>query len=156
MGSPREDGFVKVIVSLEDHWISLGAEGMWATPLGKNLYRIENIPFYSYDLDYLDIVMAIEDDPEEWPKFVRVVTPSGHRTLRINFANLLEEKKKNVILSRLEAMDVEWEGSDAFYHALSVPPDVSIDAVREVLDEEQAQGTLTYETAWDKRSPKLH
>ena len=39
-------GLVKIHVDLPNHWAT-GGESMWATPLGFDLYRIENVPFYA-------------------------------------------------------------------------------------------------------------
>src|SRR5689334_3280740 len=71
----------KVHVDLPNHW-AVGGESMWARPLGGSAYEIHNVPFYAYDLSFLDVVEAIPANPTQKPSILRVIRRSGHRTLR--------------------------------------------------------------------------
>ncbi len=37
----------------------VGYENIWATPLGDGTYRLENPPFFVYDVSFDDVVSAI-------------------------------------------------------------------------------------------------
>lgn len=48
-----KEELAKIYIDLLNHW-AIGGECLWATPLGNNLYRIENVPFYAYGLSFKD------------------------------------------------------------------------------------------------------
>jgi len=62
-------------------WYTFKAETVWATPVGENLYRVENPPFFADNISYHDVVFAIEHDGYLLVKSVR--QRSGHSTYRI-------------------------------------------------------------------------
>ena len=74
---------MKVHVSLPNHWM-IGGESMWAEPLGNNIYRLENVPFFSYSLNFKDEVEA-KPDEDGILEIEKVVKRSGNSTLRIIF-----------------------------------------------------------------------
>jgi hypothetical protein len=50
-----DDELTQVHIDLPNHW-AVGGEAMWARALGGNRYRIENVPFYAYGLNFYDVV----------------------------------------------------------------------------------------------------
>ena len=56
-------------------------ETLWATPLDNDLYRLENSPFFAYDVSWEDVVEALREAPEGFQVFQRVVERSGNRSL---------------------------------------------------------------------------
>jgi hypothetical protein len=90
-------GLVKVVFKLDpDDWHAMHIESMWAEPVkgtdARDLYRLQNSPFYTYDVSYLDIVRAalgefrdvrfINPGVGEGLDFIELVDPSGHSTYR--------------------------------------------------------------------------
>jgi hypothetical protein len=135
----------KVHVDLPNHW-AVGGESMWARELGASRYRIENVPFYAYDLNFYDVVEARALAPDEKPSVLRVVERSGHNTLRVIFDDALPEARMLELLKALEPLAVSFERSGEHYFALDLEPEASVDAVRDQLDIWEAEGMLEYET----------
>ncbi|NQZ73852.1 MAG: DUF4265 domain-containing protein, partial [Dinoroseobacter sp.] len=51
----------KIIVILEvDAWHGHSTESLWASPLNKDLYKIENSPFFERGLSFEDVVEVEE------------------------------------------------------------------------------------------------
>ena len=92
---------VKVYVDLPNHW-AVGGESLWATPLGKDLYRLENVPFYAYGLHFHDVVLATANDEDLKPEIQQVAEASGHQTFRILFREGLDRQEQESILDSLE------------------------------------------------------
>src|SRR5438093_1653198 len=57
-------------------------ETLWAERLGKNLFRLDNTPWYARDCA-LDDVICCEEEEGQLPRFTRVIRPSGNRTVRV-------------------------------------------------------------------------
>jgi hypothetical protein len=51
-------------------------ECLWAHPLGADLYRVLNIPFFTSDVGLDDIVLALTIDDE--PEFIEVIARRSH------------------------------------------------------------------------------
>ena len=100
-----EDNMVKVYVDLPNHW-AVGGESLWATPLGKDLYRLENVPFYAYGLHFHDVVLATANDEDLKPEIQQVAEASGHQTFRILFREGLDRQEQESILDSLEPLGV--------------------------------------------------
>ena len=99
---------------------------MWATPMGGNRYRLENLPFFAYGMSFHDIVEA-EPAQDGMLDFVRVVEKSGYRTIRVVTADLSPVPKELIVA--LNAMDVWYERADKSYIALNIQPEIDLDAV---------------------------
>ncbi len=69
------ESFKKVHVDLPNHW-AIGGESMWAEPLGNDLYKIENVPFYAYGLNYQDTVRATPESEDQIPEIRELVKKS--------------------------------------------------------------------------------
>jgi hypothetical protein len=117
-----DEQHVKVVVQFDYHWRRVGGEGLWSICIGPNLYKIDNIPFFAYGLNDSDIVSAEARSPDENPIVQRVEQPGGHRTLRVFFDTEVEEARRTEILNRFRPLGVSWEGEDAIYFALDIPP----------------------------------
>ena len=136
---------VKVCVELPHHWWLKG-ESFWAQPLGNDRYRLENVPFCAYDLNFGDVVLATADSEELKPEIGAVVERSGHQTLRISFCDQLSREAQEPIIAALQALGGELERANGQFLAIDIPPGVSVDALRDALDEQVDAGTLEYET----------
>jgi len=136
---------VKVCVELPHHWWLKG-ESFWAQPLGNDRYRLENVPFCAYDLNFGDVVLATADSEGLKPEIRAVVERSGHQTLRISFCDQLSREAQEPIIAALQALGGELERANGQFLAIDIPPGVSVDALRDALDEQVDAGTLEYET----------
>jgi hypothetical protein len=130
------------------HWAT-GGESMWAAPVGPNEYELRNTPFYAYDLNWGDVVLAVADAPNQKPRIRMVVRRSGHSTLRLFFRKHLSYERGLELLGTLQAQvpGVSYEGLNEFYFALDLLPETSVDDVRDILDEWMAKDWIEYETA---------
>lgn len=143
----------KLFVELPEHWASHGAESLWACKVGDDLYRIETVPFFAYDLNYQDVVRATLA-PDGSRRVVReVVRRSGHTTLRVVFRDASGNRGRRVaLLSDLRPYQVSYEAWDDTFFALDVAPDGDVDAVLARLERFEKSDLLGFETC-EARKP---
>jgi hypothetical protein len=121
-------------------------ESLWAEPLGDDRYRLRNTPFVAKDLNFHDIVRATSQAPNELPSINKVVERSGHKTLRIFFADEQLPSTIDEVLRKLNEMNANYEkGKDRFY-AVDVRPEADYRSVCDYLWTLQQQAVLAYET----------
>lgn len=146
MTEPRTEDRVKVVVKLdkdEDDYPPADYEGLWAHPLGENLFQIDNIPFFARGIAWGDIVSASRVEQEF--RFLEVVKPSGHSTLRLI---IYDEKDTPSVQAQFEQHGCSIERSHIpGLIAVDIPPTVSMATLRPFLDEGEAQGRWGYEEA---------
>ncbi len=119
---------------------------MWARPLGAELFEIQNIPFYAYDLNLEDVVVAVSPDPTLKPEIKRVLRRSGHRTLRIVFTKKQPVERQNAVLDSLAGPGVTFERANKTYIAIDVAPDGDYEKVCDQLQRLQKKRVIGYET----------
>lgn len=140
-----EENLVKVVLRLEEG-DDVYVETPWATDLGGGRYRLENCPFYFYDLAYGDIFLAEYSEEEGRLAFVKVLEPSGHKLVRIIFENPADEEgKEKEQLDSLVAMGCAYEGANPKYICLDIPPEVELGKVTEYL--------INNEVNWEHAAP---
>lgn len=106
------------------------SETLWATPLGTDLYRLENSPFFAYGVSWQDVVEARRPAELEMPEFVRRVRRSGNRTLRVIFENSrLAEPTAQTVLQQLQKMGCSYEGMQPRFATVNVPPEAHLEEV---------------------------
>jgi hypothetical protein len=143
---------VKVVFALaqdEDGWPPVSSEGLWATPVGGNLYRLDNIPWFVRGVAADDVVrVEPDDDGVLWA--VERVQGSGNCTIRI--VPLLEglRGEQEVVLDVFTALGAEGEGAGPVYDlvALSVPAGEPVHAVKARLREGEVDGSWAYEEGY--------
>jgi len=141
----ESEELTKVRVDLPNHRAS-GGESMWALPLGNDTYELRNTPFHAYDLNFLDVVEARSATPDQKPAVVRVVTRSGHRTLRVQFSEAMPVQDRLNRLESLASLGASFEGKDDGFFAIDVSPDGGYEAVCDQLAVWGREGALDYET----------
>lgn len=139
------DNLVKIHIDLPNHW-AIGGESFWATPLGNDLFRIENIPFYAYGLNFLDIVQATPDPEYLIPEIRIVITPSGHRTYRVMFKKEVVHEKQVELLESLEVFCAKYERANSTNVAIDIITTGDHIAVYDQLDKYELDGYLSFET----------
>ncbi len=124
MLNPEREKFVKVkFVDGEN------IETLWAVALGNNLFRLDNRPFYAYDVSWQDVIEATEE-AEDFYEFVRVVEKSGNRTLRIIFQNFSgKDEQGKQILNDIKNLGCSYEGANSKFISITIPSTVDFDAV---------------------------
>jgi hypothetical protein len=143
----------KVLVELPRHWAESGTESLWARKVGDDLYALENVPFFAYDLNYGDVVLATANGEETKPIVREVVRRSGHTTLRVVFRTCVGDRERRLaVLSALAALKVSYEGFDESFFALDVAPSGNVDAVVSHLEMLERDDLLGFETC-EARSP---
>lgn len=139
------DGLVKIHVDLPNH-PATGGESMWAKPIADDLYRLENVPFYAYGLNYLDVVKAVPQTTEAVPEIVAVVRPSGHTTLRCFFDASVERERQAALLEELTKFGAGYERATATLVAIDISAAGSYGEVYDQLDKWERAGLLYFET----------
>jgi hypothetical protein len=146
MNTPKADDRVKVVVKLEkdeDDYPPADYEGLWARPLGEGLFQIDNVPFFARSIANGDVVSA--SHMEQQLRFLEVVKPSGHSTLRLI---IHDEDDVPAVKALLEELGCSIERSHIpGLISVDVPPTVSMATLKPVLDEGEAQERWGYEEA---------
>jgi hypothetical protein len=117
-----EPSHVKVLFRLEiiDDWPDVEVEGMWATPLGGDCYKLDNIPFHAMGVSDQDVVIAGPAmEPGVW--FQEVLEPSEFSTVRIAVADPADKEAAREDFRELGA---DSEGLREWMFALSIPRSV--------------------------------
>ena len=142
----EDNDLCKLVIELGYHWAGYGSEGIWARPVGDDLYEVDNIPFYAYGINVADVVRARPPGPDMKPVVERVERASGHRTVRLHFDPAVVESERLLMLRSLAQFKTSFEGDDAKYFALDVAPEGDYEAVLSQLHDWEAQDLLSFET----------
>lgn len=140
-----DENLTKVHIDLPRHG-AINGESFWAEDLGKDLYRIRNIPFYAYGLNFHDVVRAVPDEPDTVPEICEVVEPGGHKTLRILFQDTVSRESQVEMLNTLEKYQAYYERANSIYIAVDVEADGSSNDVYDQLQAWEDEGLLSFET----------
>lgn len=139
------DTGVKVHVALPNH-AEIGGETFWADQVGDTLYRIANVPFWAYGLNYRDIVRATPDS-DGILTVDEVTEPSGHRTLRLMFCDDVGAEQRNELLGQVyQPNAVTFERANENLIAIDVAPDADYLSVFDQLEAWADSGLLEFET----------
>lgn len=141
----NEEGLEKIHIDLPNHW-AIGGESFWATPLGNDWFRLENIPFYAYGLNFHDVVRATSDSDELIPEIREVVESSGHRTFRVFFEKDIDRQDQEKILDSMKGLTVSYERANGIYFSLDMQPHGNYQAVFDRLGELEKENILGFET----------
>jgi hypothetical protein len=139
----------EVHVDLPNHW-AVSGETIAARALGDDMYELLHVPFYAYDLNRGDHVVAHATSADLLPEIDRVVHRSGHRTLRVLFFDAVSPERRIVLLDSLVDLHVSYACATEKYYALDVAPEADIGAVRARLDVYEEDSWLQYETCEPK------
>ncbi|MFY0537839.1 DUF4265 domain-containing protein [Nannocystis pusilla] len=124
-------------------WHGSGMETVWAEPVGPGRYRIDNSPFYFFDLSYRDIIEA-EHDENGQLRFRQVHERGGHSTYRIMRSEDTSETF-DAAWQRLHALGCTSEGGPGRLVSVDVPPSTDIYDVYELLEAGKRSGVWDFE-----------
>jgi hypothetical protein len=140
---------VRVVFRLdrdEDGWPPAATERLWATPVGKGMARIDNVPFFVRNLAWGDIVQTV-DGPNGALWASARISWSGRCTIRvIPFSKGPLEGSREAVLDAFAPLGVGGEGIEQYgIVALDVPSDVDLAAVVRLLRQGARDGWWDYE-----------
>jgi len=137
----------KVLFRVIDEDGSVNVETLWAIALGNDSYRLENSPFYAYGVSWLDEVYAPFNRDEACATFQKVLTPSGHKTIRIILDTPGEEDKQSQqVLDGIAAFGATYEGMNDSYFSIDIPKNVDFLGVCDFLTRSAIQ--------WEHANPR--
>jgi hypothetical protein len=119
---------------------------MWARPLGDDLYELHNSPFSAYDLNYLDVVVALPAEPDLKPQISRIERRSGHKTLRLIFKAETMRPERDKILAKINDLGATYENADSTLYSLDIPRIENYQPLCDQLWSWEQSGALEYET----------
>ena len=144
----EKDGMVKIRITLpESDWHKFAAETAWATPLGDDLYRIENSLFFADGISYHDIVFARKEDGIEIPLVKGVTKRSGNSTYRILLSDMAGYEKFCAYIAPLTAIGCTYQGLKGHQFSLNVPSSVPVLQVHPVLQKGDEEGIWFFESS---------
>ncbi|MGH7717996.1 MAG: DUF4265 domain-containing protein [Gemmatimonadaceae bacterium] len=137
------------LVRDEDGYPPADWEHLWARAVGDDQYVIDNTPFFVRGISFGDVVAAERESGQL--VFRQLVQPSPHSTLRV----ILFRKDLVVRLrQRMRELGCATELSHVpGLIAVDVPPGVSLESVRQVLDVGEKAGDWEYEEAAVRAPP---
>jgi hypothetical protein len=139
-----DEPLIKVFVRLEPaDWHDYITESLWAQPLGGDLYRIRNVPFYAMGLSNEDVVRASLVDGVLF--IVGVERRSGHSTYRFITMEGITDEKWAPYWQPLEEMGCTYEKGSAGLFAVDVSPQTNIYKVYEFLDAGEKAGVWGFQ-----------
>lgn len=140
-----DEVLTKVYIDLPHHW-GTGGESLWAEDLGGDLFRVRNVPFCAYGINFRDVVRATADGPGLKPEVREIVERSGHRTLRVFFDDSYPEDSRVGLLKQLNSHQAFFECATSRYFAIDIEPQGSYEKVCDQLWAWENAGFLSYET----------
>lgn len=114
---------------------SASTETLWATPLGKDMYQLDNTPFYAEGFSFKDVVLAPFDDTEGFPVVKNSVKKSGHSTYLIWVPSGIKDNPDfDVYWNPLENLGCSFEGIDGKMIAVDIPATTDIHTAYGLMD----------------------
>ena len=108
-------------------------ETLWAERLGKNRYRLDNLPFFAYGVSWQDVIETERRDGTN--EFVRVIEKSGNRTVRVILDEPADESETmRRVLDGLTEIGCSLERMTQRYIVVNVPLDVDLETVQVYLN----------------------
>ena len=121
------DELVKIVFNLSENSEPVATESLWAEPLGSNLFRLRNVPFYLYGVSEQDIVKAEENDGRL--VLTGIVERGGHSTYRVFLSEQTSEEQFSKGWVSFHEMGCTHERATRRLVAIDVPPHADVYAV---------------------------
>jgi hypothetical protein len=123
-------------------WHGSATETMWATPIGRDEFMLENSPFYAYGVSFGDTVLAPRQDG--MPVFKEVIRRSGHSTYRL----LIDDAQSSnfeKFWEPLRERGCTYEEGIKPLLAVDVPPQANIFEVYRLFEAGEKSGVWSFE-----------
>ncbi|WP_353101311.1 DUF4265 domain-containing protein [Myroides odoratus] len=104
----------------------------------KNLFQVDNIPFYGPELSCEDIIYTTYNEQEKRYKLEHIETPSGNSTIQVMV--LKEKYNREDLYNEILYAQTEIELVDDYYFVINVPVKTdykNVYAILAALEEEQ-------------------
>ncbi len=129
----------------QDRSQGVEAENLWAQNLGRDQFKLDNIPFYVYGVSCGDIVAA--ESAAGRLVFRRVIGRGGHSTYRllIRDESGYEGEHFKRLRVQLEKLGCGYEVAKRRWIAVDVPPNTDVFAVYKLLESGETTGQWDFE-----------
>jgi hypothetical protein len=135
---------VKIVyVVPHDEELAGQKEGLWAYPLGKQLYRLENIPLLAKHLNLDDVVRCKESFFAK-PIIKELVGRSGNRKMYVNFSDETPDEICIGIIIELGHQNIRGEKVFDRKYTFNVPFSSDYAWVKKFLLAKQEDGLLLF------------
>nr|WP_160250268.1 DUF4265 domain-containing protein [Mixta theicola] len=128
-------------LTVVDDYPPVSTESLWAEKLTSGNYRIQNIPFYSKDVSFNDVISVKKGQDGEC-LFHKIVRYSGNSTLRVIF---FEKEVIEKVINKLVRLGCSWESMNDTFYSINVPHDSNLNKVIKYLENISLQEELDYE-----------
>ena len=119
--------FFKLII--EDNYPPVSEVSIWGVDLGNNLFKINNIPFYTKDVSFNDIVSVVDIDGVLHYK--KTIKSSGNSTIRIIF---FDGKEIEDCINAIQKMGCDYEKFSSTFIAINIPITTNLEIVLDYLE----------------------
>lgn len=145
----QKNNLEKIIFPLDEKNICTAtAESMWAEPLGKGIYLIQNSPFNVYGISYNDQIKVKEKNGRL--VFSELVKRGGHSTYRIRIPSSVDSDQFLKNWDKLEELGCTYEWGEDGEHKLytiDLSPKVSVEKVYKILQDVENKDFWEFEEA---------
>ena len=142
------ENYIKIIIPITRGIKESTDETLWVKKIDDSLVQIENIPVYTNNVSYKDIVEYKNTPNEFFVDFVKVAHESGNKTLQLFYKNSFFKNRKNIFLKEIfpglkklgcEDYEGDMSGSIKFI-AINIPSQANLDLVISFLNTYKNQG----------------
>lgn len=124
----------------------VGAETMWADAIGDDIYRLDNVPLFAYDVNLHDVFKAKRVVGDDRPYFDHVLERSSNKTVRVTLPENRSEPDNARIHAMLAELLAASTGHSQYgeeYFVYNIPAGEAFEALATRLDEGED------DSAWD-------
>lgn len=127
-------------LTIKDDYPPVTEESIWGNEVEENLFKIKNIPFYTKDVSFDDIVSVIVKNENLYYK--KTVKSSGNSTIRVIF---FDEEKTDECISHLEEIGCDFEKFSSNFISINIPITLNIEIVLNYLEYLSSKEIADYE-----------
>lgn len=125
---------------IEDGYPPVKEESIWGIRLENNLFKINNIPFYTKEVSFEDIVSVSNN--KGILHYKKTMKSSGNSTIRVIFFD--KENVENCINS-IKKMGCECEKFSSTFIAINIPITTNIEIILDYLEYLSSKEIADYE-----------
>lgn len=147
-----DNNYSQIKVSLPNHWAA-SEEYLWVTHIEDDLYRIENIPFYAYGVNFQDVVSVTPAKEEGGdPEIAALKEWGGHQTMRLFFADQITDEQQEQLIAILADNNIIHQRANKYLIAIDIPPGLDAGSVYDFLEDNSGDERFSFETC-EERMP---
>ncbi len=156
-GKSTNDGLIKVRVRLLGSALESGyeSETLWAEDLGKQRYRIWNLPVYAYNIGMRDIVECAPTPDGGLPVVSRVLEQGDCFTVRLYFNATASDSEIQAVLDLLSERRALFEKSSRLLWAVGLRTREDYDWISASLQPFVSSATVAVESAYQVEEPQV-